>query len=49
MKVEEIYDAYLDALDEYIGDYIVIECRDAFHVTGKIKKSKRDASGNTKE
>ena len=49
VKVEEISDSYLDALDEYIGYYIVIECRYAFHVTGKIKKSKRDASGNTKE
>ena len=46
MKVEEIYDAYLDALDEYIGDEIVIPGIYSLHVLVKFKKHKQDTSGN---
>ena len=34
VKVEEISDAYLDALDEYIGSEIVVPGRDALPVLG---------------
>ena len=40
VKVEEIYDAFLDALDDYIGAEIVIPGRDALHVLVKVKKRK---------
>ena len=38
VKVEEIPDAYLDALDEYISSEIVTPTRDALPVMGKVKK-----------
>ena len=46
VKFEEISDAYLEALDEYIRAEIVIPGRDALPVLGEIKKHKQDASGN---
>ena len=47
VKVVEISNTYLDALDEYIGAEIVIPGRDALHFLGKVKNHKQDASGNT--
>ena len=49
VKFEEISDAYLEALDEYIRAEIVIPGRDALPVLGKFKKRKRDAYGNLME
>ena len=49
VKVEEIYEAYLDALDEYIGAEIIIPGRDALPDLVKVKKCKRDAYNNTIE
>ena len=46
MKTEEVDDAYLDALDEYIGAEIVVPGKDALPVLGKVKKRKRDFQGN---
>ena len=46
MKVEEIYDAYLGALDEYIRADILILGRDALHIMVKFRKRKLDAFGN---
>ena len=46
VKVEEISDSYLDALDEYIGDEIVIPGIYSLHVLVKFKKHKQDTSGN---
>ena len=46
MKVEEISDAYLNAPDKFIGDEIVIPGRDELPILLKVKKHKRDASGN---
>ena len=45
-KVEEISNAYLDALDEYIGDDILIPGIDALHVLVKVNNHKRGAYGN---
>ena len=45
MKTEEVNDAYLETLDEYIGAEIVIPGRDGLPVLTKVKKRKRDASG----
>ena len=46
VKVEEISDAYLDALDEYIRADIVIPGKYALTFQLKVKKSKKDASVN---
>ena len=46
VKVEEISDAYLDAIGDYIEGEIVIPGRDALPVLVKFKKRKRDAYGN---
>ena len=45
-KVEEINQAYLDSLDEYIGAEVVVPGRNAEPVLAKVKKRKRDSSGN---
>ena len=46
MKIEEISDAYLDVLDDYIQSDMVIPGRDMLHILGKAKKRKQDAYGN---
>ena len=43
-KTETIDEAYLEALDTYIGAEIVIPDRDAVPVLAKVKKRKRDAA-----
>ena len=47
VKVEEISNTYLDALDEYIGADIVIPGIYALPVMVKTKKCKHDTYGNT--
>ena len=44
-KTDEIDEAYLEALDEYIGAQVVIPGRDAQPVLAKVKKRKRDSLG----
>ena len=46
VKFEEIYDSYLDTLDEYIGADIVISGRDVLPVLLKFKKHKQYAYSN---
>ena len=46
LEVEEISNAYLDALDEYIRAEIVILGRDTLPVLLKVRKRKRDAYSN---
>ena len=46
LKTEDITDAYLDSLDDYIGAQIVMPDRDGVPVLTKVKKRKRDAQGN---
>ena len=45
-KVEDINDAYMDSLDEYINAKVVIPGRDAVPVLATVKRRKRDSSGN---
>ena len=44
-KTTEIDDAYMEALDEYIGVEVVIPGRDAQPVLAKVRKRKRDPDG----
>jgi hypothetical protein len=44
-KTSEVNEAYLEALDEYIGVEVVIPGRDAQPVLATVKKRKRDPSG----
>ena len=46
VKVEEIYDAYLEVLDDYIRDEILVPGRDMLPLMVKVKKRIQDASGN---
>jgi hypothetical protein len=46
VKTTEVDEAYLEALDEYIGVQVVIPGRDAQPVLATVKKRKRDHDGN---
>ena len=45
-KTDEVNDAYLEALDNYIGAEVVIPGKDSLPVLAKVKKRKRDPAGN---
>ena len=44
-KTEDVDEAYLEALDSYIGAEIVVPGSDSIPVLAKVKKRKRDSSG----
>ena len=46
IKHQEIDDAYLDSLDNYINAKVVIPGRDAVPVLATVRNRKRDAAGN---
>ena len=45
-KTHEVNDAYMEALDSYIGAKIVVPGRNAEQVLAKVKRRKRDSAGN---
>ena len=45
-KVEEIGQAFLDSLDEYIGAQVVVLGRNAEPVLARVKNRKYNSSGN---
>ena len=42
---DDVNDAYLEALDNYIGAEVVVPGKDSIPVLAKVKKRKRDAAG----
>ena len=46
LKTNEIDDAYLDALDTFLGAKVVVPGRDSIPVLTEIRKRKRDSQGN---